>query len=79
VINGTEELNKDMVEEFNQKLHMYKTNEKYKNGYSKIEVNPVDVSKTIKMEKGVDSFWVRAMCNHPNICGHISEKDRAIL
>lgn len=47
---------------------MYKTNDKYKNNYSKIEVNPVDVSKTIKMEKGVDSFWVRAMCNHPNIC-----------
>ena len=68
-----------MIDEFNNKLAMYKTNEKYKNNYSKIEVMPPNINKTKNMDKGIDGFWVTALCNHPNISEHISEKDRVIL
>lgn len=74
-MNGTEELNRDLIEEFEVIANNLKKDPKF----NEIEVTPCDVNSSINLKIGVAGFWVRAMCNHPNISEVISEKDRLIL
>ena len=68
-----------MVNDFDEKVKTYMEDEVYAINYKKVVVMPCELGKTLQMHKGVDSFWLRAMINHPNISGFISEKDRVIL
>jgi len=63
VVNGTEALNQDLIDEFDIKAKELQKDPNYKD----IEIALCDVKSTQNMPNGVAGFWVKAMCNHPNI------------
>ena len=56
-----------MIKDFDEKAKILIEDPKMAINFKKVIVMPCELGKTLKMDKGVDEFWLKAMINHPNI------------
>ena len=73
IINGKDELPKELIEQFDERAVKMKDDD-----YEKVEVEPCDVKSIQNTPTGVCDFWFKAILNHA-IGASVTEKDRPIL